>query len=263
MVSVIVTVYNFEKYISECLDSILASDYDNYEIVVVDDGSKDKSAIICDEYAKRYPKIRVFHIENHGVCYARNYAIEQSRGEFILPVDGDDKIAPSYIRKAYQELKSNSKLGIVYCEAEFFGAKKGRWDLDPFTIERELEGNIIFISSMFRREAWVICGGFKDNVKNGLEDYDFWLSVLESGCEVKRLPEVLFYYRIREQSRNKSYEQDIESQVITQLQLIRNHPVLFQKHIEVFLNQYGALLREHLELKKAKKKNPLLKLILK
>ena len=89
-VSVIVPVYKVEKYLPECIDSILAQTFTNFELILVDDGSPDNSGKICDDYATRDSRIRVFHKENGGVSSARNLGIDNARGEWIVFVDSDD-----------------------------------------------------------------------------------------------------------------------------------------------------------------------------
>ena len=88
--SVIIPVYNVEKYIDRCLKSIISQNYDDLEIIVVDNGSTDSSGSICDTYANEHSNISVYHIENHGVGSARNFGLSKARGEFIYFVDSDD-----------------------------------------------------------------------------------------------------------------------------------------------------------------------------
>ena len=97
LVSVIVPVYNSEKYIAEALDSILASDYADIEVICIDDGSSDSSLQILEEYAVRDNRVRVYSQKNAGACVARNYAISLAKGELILPVDSDNKITSTFI----------------------------------------------------------------------------------------------------------------------------------------------------------------------
>ena len=88
--SVIIPVYNVEKYINRCVKSILSQRYNNLEIILIDNGSTDRSGSICDIYANEYANIFVYHIENHGVGSARNFGLSKARGEFIYFVDSDD-----------------------------------------------------------------------------------------------------------------------------------------------------------------------------
>ena len=91
--SVIVPVYNVEKYLSECIDSILCQTFTDFELILVDDGSKDKSGEICDQYAQKDSRIKVIHKENGGLSDARNFGTAASNGKYIVYLDSDDYIS--------------------------------------------------------------------------------------------------------------------------------------------------------------------------
>ena len=100
LVSIVIPVYNMEQYLSETLDSVLASDYPFFEVIVMDDGSQDSSLQIAKAYAQKDTRIKVYTQQNKGVCAARNRAISLAKGELILPVDADNIITPEFLRKA-------------------------------------------------------------------------------------------------------------------------------------------------------------------
>ena len=95
-ISIIVPVSNVEQYLSRCIDSILNPSCADSELLLIDDESKDKSGAICDEYADKDDRIRVFHKENGGVSSARNVGLENARGEWLSFIDGDDEITEGY-----------------------------------------------------------------------------------------------------------------------------------------------------------------------
>ena len=97
LVSIIVPIYNVEKYISQCIESIIDQTYKNIEIVLINDGSLDKSGIIADEYAQKDTRIKVVHKENQGVSIARNVGIERAKGDYICFADADDVLMPDYV----------------------------------------------------------------------------------------------------------------------------------------------------------------------
>lgn len=107
LISVIIPVYNAAGVIGKCLDSLCGQSYDNLEILVVDDGSKDNSFVLCKEYACRDGRIVVLHQENQGVSAARNFGLEQARGDYIAFVDADDYVKPDYIAFLYEALVRN------------------------------------------------------------------------------------------------------------------------------------------------------------
>ena len=107
LISIIVPVYNSEKYLEKCISSILNQTYKNIEIIIVDDGSKDKSVEICDNFSKNNKNIKVFHKKNEGVSIARNYGISKAKGDYILFIDSDDTIAKEMIYSLYNNLVDN------------------------------------------------------------------------------------------------------------------------------------------------------------
>ena len=102
LISVIVPVYKAEKYLHRCVDSLLAQIFQNFEVLLVDDGSPDRAGAICDEYAKKDSRVRVFHKENGGVGSARNLGIEKSRGEWIAFLDSDDSYKTTFLSSLYK-----------------------------------------------------------------------------------------------------------------------------------------------------------------
>ena len=105
MISILVPVYNVEKYLSRCLDSILAQTLTDYEVILVNDGSTDQSGVICDRYAAEHDRIKVIHQENAGVSQARNRLLAAARGEYITFVDSDDAIEPKYLETLLEDLQ--------------------------------------------------------------------------------------------------------------------------------------------------------------
>ena len=100
--SVIVPIYNIEKYLCRCIDSVLAQTFDDYELILVDDGSPDACPVICDEYAKKDKRIKVIHKENGGLVSARQAGIVEAVGDYIFHLDGDDAICNDALESAYK-----------------------------------------------------------------------------------------------------------------------------------------------------------------
>lgn len=113
LISIIIPVYNVEEFIKRCIDSVLKQTYKNFELILVDDGSNDKSGIICDHYKKNDSRIKVIHKENGGLSDARNVGIDVCVGKFITFIDSDDYVEPEYIETLYKAiLKENSEISI-------------------------------------------------------------------------------------------------------------------------------------------------------
>jgi len=209
-VSVIVPAYNTEKYIKECLDSLLAQTFKDFEAICIDDGSTDKSLSIFNEYAARDPRIEVLSQKNQGVVAARNNAIAAAHGEYIFPLDSDDMIAPDCLESLYNFITAND-YAVVGSSARYFGElKKGKIYCDPLKPTRWSMyrlANGLYSSAMYPKKLWEKYGGYDHLFDKGLEDYDFWLNFLDDGKKIIRLPERLFYYR------QKSVEESMHQQV--------------------------------------------------
>ena len=107
MISIIVPVYNTEKYLDQCIQSILSQTYTDFELLLIDDGSTDSSGVICDRYAEQDSRVRVFHKPNGGVSSARNIGLDNTKGEWITFLDSDDWIAPSMLDEVYKTAMVN------------------------------------------------------------------------------------------------------------------------------------------------------------
>lgn len=236
-VSVVIPCFNLGQYINEAVDSVKAQTYQDFEIVVVNDGSTDLETKKIIENLDA-PKIKILTTSNQGLASARNNGIESSCGKYILPLDADDRIAPTYLEKAVGVLEKNENTGIVYCQARFFGAKSFEWDLPSFELSRMMIDNLIFCSAFFRRKDWEAVGGYNPNMVYGWEDYDFWLSLIELGKEVYRIPETLFFYRARKDSMVNSMSE--EKLLYSYKQLGKNHKKLYIDNIdEIFSYIYS------------------------
>lgn len=112
-ISVIVPVYKVEPYLPQCIDSILVQTFADFELLLIDDGSPDRCGEICDEYARKDERVRVFHQKNAGVSVARNKGLAEARGEYVVFVDSDDYVLPEYIQDLYGEFPDGEKSGVV------------------------------------------------------------------------------------------------------------------------------------------------------
>jgi glycosyltransferase involved in cell wall biosynthesis len=167
------------------------------------------------------PKTTIIFTKNNGVSEARNIAIKKAKGKYILPLDADDTIEPTYLEKA-SKILDGLKSGIVYCKARLFGDVNEEWYLPEYSFTEITKGNVIFCSAMFRKSDWLKVGGYKKELIHGLEDWEFWLSLIENGAKVFRIPEILFNYRIKQNSRNDTInnKKDILKKTKWQIRLL-------------------------------------------
>lgn len=200
-VSVIIPCYNYGKYITEAVDSVLNSNYENLEIIIIDDGSDDSETVaILDNFSR--PKTKIIRQTNQGVIAARNNGIKEAQGEYILPLDADDYINPAFIEKAVEILDNNHDIGIVYSNYTYVDDIFSEATLPDWDSKSILYGNLCTNTSFFRKKDWEKVGGYKSQMSAGYEDWEFWISLAEIGVKGYKIKESLFYYRLHGNSRN-------------------------------------------------------------
>lgn len=234
LVSVIIPVYNLGRYVEECVTSVLKSTYSPLEVILVDDGSTDDSLAIITRIAATNHSVTATSQPNSGVSRARNHAIHLAKGELILPVDADDKIASSFIEHAVQQFIDRPDVMVVTAHGEFFGDRTGVWKLPPFDLHLLARRNIISACAMYRKSDWERAGGYCEHI-NGREDWDYWIALLKDGGIVVTLDEVGFYYRIRPGSKRIADRKHKASVVAT----------LNERHAEFFARELGGPLHVH------------------
>jgi glycosyltransferase involved in cell wall biosynthesis len=246
LVSVIVPCYNHGMFLEETVRSVLNSTWPNIEIIIIDDGSTDNSSIIAKKIVDQYKNVRCIFQNNSGPSVARNNGILAAKGKFILALDADDLISPRYIEAAVKEFDKDPELKVVYCEAEKFGAKSGKWKLDDFSLEKLAYKNMIFVSALFKKTDWQKSGGFAEEMTWGFEDWEFWISLLKTGGKVKKLPFVGFYYRIQKNSRRKSVDSSGRRKTVDFINKKHRNfiheqlggPLHYQKSLSKFINRF-------------------------
>ena len=200
LVSVIIPVYNMQDFLAETLDSVLSSTYQSFEVVIVDDGSTDTSFEVAKKYSDKNKNIRCFTQNNSGVSSARNYAIREALGKYILPVDADNLISTDYIKASVNMLDNNANIKVVRCKSVFFGDREGEWKLPQFSLKLLARKNMIDTCAMYRKSDWNFVGGYCEDIL-GREDWEFWIALLKRDGEVANLPFVGLKYRIRNNSK--------------------------------------------------------------
>lgn len=234
LVSIIVPCYKQAHYLDQSLQSILDQTYDNWECIIVNDGSPDDTEGIAFGWLQRDKRFDYLSQHNQGLSAARNTGIRQSKGEYILVLDADDILHEDFLKLTLQELENNRKISIVSCYRLFFREKidDAFYSHEPKgeNIDNLLFENILMPSSLFRRHIWQDVGGYDEQMKNGFEDWEFWVSALKNGGSFKIVPEHLFYYRKAKRSMLtdtlKHHQEDIRAYI-------------FKKHSEVYTERFG------------------------
>lgn len=154
MVSVIVPVYNAEKYIRRCVDSILVQTFNDFELLLIDDGSTDSSGSICEEYAVLDNRVRVFHKVNGGVSSARNLGLENAFGEWVSFIDSDDYVSSTYIQDLYSQINDTVELVISFSVSVFRDKYSQMTYLDKLISRKNFELLITEYDLDWRTSPW-------------------------------------------------------------------------------------------------------------
>lgn len=208
LVSVIVPVYNTEKYVREALNSVIAQTYSNLEILVIDDGSTDGSGAICDEFQRRDPRVRVVHQENRGLSGARNTGLRLMRGEFVAFLDSDDRY---YSKMIETMIRSMEKSGSEISECRVLNAAAQTKQRTPvsegvfsakeiFHLIMKRQANCYVWDKVYRSELWQ---GVRFPEGHYYEDMAVILDVLFRAERICLIRDKLVYYRNRPNSITK------------------------------------------------------------
>ncbi|MBR5027214.1 glycosyltransferase [Candidatus Saccharibacteria bacterium] len=204
-VSVIIAAYNVERFISKCVDSVLAQTFSDYEIILIDDGSTDQTPEICDRLAKKSKKITVIHQPNQGLSEVRNRGIRNSTGEYIALIDGDDYVSVDFLEKLMDAITKN-KAEIAGCGFKtvpvrrLYPAKSGVFSGEQATIDLLTEQEtyqIVSWNKIYKRELFK---GIEFPVRKRNEDCLTTYKLLGCAKKVAYVDELLYYYSQRDDS---------------------------------------------------------------
>jgi glycosyltransferase involved in cell wall biosynthesis len=200
-VSIVIPCYNHGPMLREALASVEEVRNENLlEVIIVDDGSSDADTlrILKDVSEAGY---KVVSQPNRRVSAARNTGIRLAKGEFILPLDSDNRLRDVYLKEGVSLLNENPSIGVIYADAEHFGEKTGRWQVQEFDLLSLLRMNFIDVCALYRKALWEGVGGYDEEMPwMGVEDWDFWLRVAAHGGTFVHLSKIGFDYRVRADS---------------------------------------------------------------
>ncbi len=219
LVSVIIPCHNYGHYLRECVESVLMQTMTNWEIIIVNDGSTDDTLEVAAKILSDYPRhrIRYFDQECRGIVQPRNRGVTLAKGEFILPLDADDLIAPTFLERTLAALKDNEKLGYVSTRALFFGSSNKIWPSEPFVPLALLVTNQQVNTTLYRKAMWKDIGGYEKEMINGYMDWEFWIHCTKAGWVGEQLEDPLFLYRRKDDSvvmKAKQRDVNIKRQIV-------------------------------------------------
>jgi glycosyltransferase involved in cell wall biosynthesis len=254
-VSVLIPCFNQGVFLDEAVDSVLAQTFTDYEIVVVDDGSTDEETRWKLETYQR-PKTRVLRTRNRGLPAARNAAAAVAGGDVFCALDADDRLEPTWLEKGLAVLDADASLAFVSHWLETFGDEHWIWRPERCDLPAMLARNAVNGAALVRRAAFEAVGGYDERMREGCEDWDFWLRLIERGFKGTIVPEVLFHYRRTAGSMSRvmlgesEYRAPLHALIDQHAASYRAHviDVLVAKEVEslTLLREMHGLERDHL-----------------
>jgi glycosyltransferase involved in cell wall biosynthesis len=200
-VSIVIPCYNQGALLREALASVKQVRNENLlEVIVVDNGSSEveTTTILRQVQEAGYC---VVPQPNCGLGAARNAGIRRAKGEFVLPLGSDNRLRDAYLNEGLSLLKNNTRLGVVYADAEYFGERTGLWHVQEFNLLSMIRGNFIDACALFRKKLWEEVGGYDEQMPwTGWEEWDFWLRVAYRQGTFVHLPKVGFDHRVGSES---------------------------------------------------------------
>lgn len=251
LVSVVVPCYNHAVYLPEALTSIVNQTYENWECIIVNDGSPDNTEEIANHWINLDKRFKYLNKENGGLSCARNAGIEKARGHYILTLDADDKFEATFIEKAVGILNDSKEIGIVSCwgirfnNEKFYGLFKPiAHDLKDFLFHNAISCG----SALFRKICWSEVFGYDEQMRKGYEDWEFYIRISKNGWYTKIIEEPLFFYRQHNSSMRtvaiKNYDKEIRRYI-------------FNKHKDLYIKFFDITIDNLLSIAELNKKNEL------
>ena len=268
--SIIIPVYNVEKYIDQCLESVVTQEFDSFEVIVVDDGSTDSSGIRCEVYAEKYANVRVVHQENKGLSEARNVGLDMAVGDWIVFADSDDWVVPGMLKKLFTQITEE--------DADLYSYNAYKTDEQGTVTEKLLfvpeNDSLLFLDEkkkfeyfteylMQYKRGWEVWSRvfrrsiieqkklrFFDCAEIFAEDYLFTFQYLLYAKKIRHLCSVYYYYRQRKNSSMQSLDKRsvlvrLHQWSVTAYGIVKKRKMAyFKKHYEMI---YFCLLNFHLQ----------------
>lgn len=208
-VSIIIPCYNQGHFLQEALESVKLADSSLLEIIIINDGSTDEfTNSYCGELQSQ--GYHVVFQENRGLSGARNTGIGLAKGDYILPLDADNKIRPAYITQSIEVMDNNEQVAVVYGNADYFGERNDLWRPGAFNLQKLMLSNTIDACAVIRKSVLHKVGLYDVNMRSGWEDWELWLRIAFGGYDFWYIDEVLFDYRVLNSSMARSLYRNYE-----------------------------------------------------
>jgi glycosyltransferase involved in cell wall biosynthesis len=226
-ISVVVTCFNYGRFLRRALDSIRRQSERDWELIVVDDGSTDDSWQVAHGFAEAYQDLAVslLRTRNGGLSRARNQGIAIARGRYVTCLDADDHFASTALERMASVLDADPTVGVARPMLRTFGdfERDWTWTVTPYSYAALCERNLAAYCSMFRREAWEQAGGY-DETMTSYEDWNFWIALGKHGHRLAAVKEALLHYRVAEDG---MFATNVHRELELIATIVRNHPEVY------------------------------------
>jgi glycosyltransferase involved in cell wall biosynthesis len=200
-VSVVIPCYNSAPYLPEAVESVLNQTLKEIEIIVVNDGSVDNTREVAEAIIEENINyhIRLINQDDSGLASARNRGIAEAQGQYIIPLDADDLIAPTMLEECSSILDEETDISLVYTDRQDFGEIEKIWRAGKYDLSHLKYFNQIYYCALFRKQIWEEIGGYRTNI-SGCDDWDFWIAAAARGYQGYHITKPLLKYRRRKKS---------------------------------------------------------------
>lgn len=240
IVSIIIPCFNSEATLEATLESVLNQKYQNWEAIIVNDGSTDETEKIAFRLINKDDRFKYFTKQNEGLGKTRNFGINKSIGTLILPLDSDNQLEECFVQDAVSVFETNTDIGVVYGHAQYFGKKNGFWEVGDYKLEQMLVHNYIDACAIYKKKFWEEVGGYDENMPyQGHEDWELWVAFGTMNIMFYHLKKITFHYYVSENSMIRSFTQSMTES---------NQDYIVKKYSKLYHYQFCKSISENKEL---------------
>lgn len=253
ILSIIIPCYNSQDTLEGTLRSVVNQDFQDWEAIIVNDGSPDNLELIALKYVEMDSRFIYFKKENGGLGSARNYGVKKANGLYILPLDSDNQVEKSFASEAIHVFNNNLNVGVIHGNAEYYGEKTGIWEIDTFCLDKMLAHNYIDACAIYKKSIWKQVGGYDEKMPyQGHEDWEFWVALSNLDTKFYHLQKTTFRYYVSSSSMIRSFTDEMV--LVNQDYIVKKHSRLFHEHYcKVIWYPNTIKQRDHLNKLKSKK----------
>ncbi|MFV8322620.1 glycosyltransferase family 2 protein [Flavobacterium sp. LS2R12] len=244
IISIIIPCYNSEFTLQTTLESVISQDFQDWEAIIINDGSIDKTEEIALNWTKKDERFKYFSKHNKGLAKTRNYGIARSSGVYILPLDSDNQLEKDFAISAITIFEKDSSIGVIHGDAEYFGERNGLWEVEEYNLKKILAGNYIDACAIYRKKIWEQVGGYDEKMPfQGHEDWELWLAFGIINVRFHHLKKITFRYFVSSNSMIRSFTYEM---------LESNQDYITKKYSKQYYEQYSKVFLIALDIDKLK-----------